>query len=189
MGENGSVENNGCSNNSTKKLCVIWCEDTEKWDYGFNVFHDLFFPSYEHHLFKIAKGDDQLPELSSLSNYSAIIITGSRYSVYSDKPWIKDLLKWLQDYRSLVTSNNNNNNNLPKVAGICFGHQAIGHALGGFTSKNDKYPKKNLVQKKYFCSHNLWKNLTSKKRGIKLWGAKKRCRNLLSCISHTEMPF
>lgn len=49
------------------------------------------------------------------------IVPGSRFSVYDDEPWIARLLAFIRDiHRS----------GEPAV-GICFGHQALAHALGG----------------------------------------------------------
>lgn len=56
---------------------------------------------------------------------AAYIISGSKYSVYDDIPWIHDLaafVRRLHDARH-------------KLAGICFGHQMIAHALGGQVKK------------------------------------------------------
>ena len=65
---------------------------------------------------------DALPQPAEYDGY---IITGSRYGVYEDLPWIGALQEfiracWAQD---------------AKVVGICFGHQMIAHALGGKTEK------------------------------------------------------
>ena len=65
---------------------------------------------------------EPLPEPGDFDGY---VISGSRYSVYEDKQWIRDLMAfvrrcWEQEI---------------KVVGICFGHQLIAHALGGRTEK------------------------------------------------------
>ena len=67
---------------------------------------------------------EALPEPASNDAY---VITGSRYGVYEDRPWIADLMAfvrqcWEQEIR---------------MVGICFGHQLIAHALGGETRKAD----------------------------------------------------
>jgi GMP synthase-like glutamine amidotransferase len=51
------------------------------------------------------------------------VITGSRYSVYDDEPWITSLAAFLA---GAVAARR-------KVAGICFGHQLIAHFFGGRT--------------------------------------------------------
>jgi len=63
--------------------------------------------------------DDQFPV--DLHACDAYIITGSKFGVYEDLPWIqkaKQLVKRLYDA------------NIPTI-GICFGHQLIAQSLGG----------------------------------------------------------
>ena len=67
---------------------------------------------------------EALPEPEEFDGY---IISGSRYSVYEDLPWINDLKPFIQQCWE---------KNI-KVVGICFGHQLIAHALGGKTEKAD----------------------------------------------------
>lgn len=58
----------------------------------------------------------------------AILITGSPAGVYDDTPWmagLMDFIRWAADART------------PQI-GICFGHQAIAHALGARVTKSDK---------------------------------------------------
>ena len=55
------------------------------------------------------------------------LITGSRASVYEDKPWIDrlgDFVRELNDARA-------------KTVGICFGHQLVAAALGGVVDRAD----------------------------------------------------
>lgn len=56
------------------------------------------------------------------------LITGSKSSVYEDKPWIRALEAFV---RTLHAEKR-------KVVGICFGHQLIAQALGGFVEKSSK---------------------------------------------------
>jgi GMP synthase-like glutamine amidotransferase len=66
--------------------------------------------------------DEILPDPKQFDGF---IITGSRYSVYEDLPWITSLLDFVRKCWELEI----------KVVGICFGHQLIAHALGGKTEK------------------------------------------------------
>ena len=54
------------------------------------------------------------------------IITGSKSSVYEDKPWIRQL----EDFVRRLHRERR------KVVGICFGHQLIAQALGGLVDKS-----------------------------------------------------
>lgn len=51
----------------------------------------------------------------------AWIVTGSRSDAHGDDPWILAFLDWLRDAIGAGA----------RIAGICFGHQAIARALGG----------------------------------------------------------
>ena len=55
----------------------------------------------------------------------AWLISGSRFSVYDDEAWIRQLADFVRALRQART---------PTV-GICFGHQMLGHALGGETRR------------------------------------------------------
>ena len=53
------------------------------------------------------------------------LITGSRFAVYEDHPWIEPLAAFIRDcYQAAFP-----------IAGICFGHQMLAHALGGKVEK------------------------------------------------------
>lgn len=53
------------------------------------------------------------------------LITGSRFGVYEDHPWIKPLETFLQDaFKAGVP-----------IFGVCFGHQILAQALGGKVEK------------------------------------------------------
>ena len=47
--------------------------------------------------------------------------TGSRYSVYEDRPWINALERYVREARDASDP----------FVGICFGHQVLAQALGG----------------------------------------------------------
>jgi GMP synthase-like glutamine amidotransferase len=65
---------------------------------------------------------------ADIDEVDAYLITGSKSSVYDDKPWIeplKDFVRQLDARRK-------------KLVGICFGHQIVADALGGKTEKSAK---------------------------------------------------
>lgn len=68
--------------------------------------------------------DGFFPEID---DYDAFICTGSKYSVYDDEGWVIELLRFI---RNIAHSDK-------KFVGVCFGHQAIAHALGGETSQSE----------------------------------------------------
>ncbi len=87
-----------------------------------NLFHSVL-DTYQLQIFPVMKG--LFP--SSIHNNELYLITGSNRSVYEDIPWIKDLLQWVRKAHDSKAH----------VTGICFGHQAIAQALGGYV---EKYP-------------------------------------------------
>jgi len=68
---------------------------------------------------------EALPDPAGLD---AILITGSPAGVYEDTPWMTPLMNFIRQAANAET---------PQV-GICFGHQAIAHALGANVTKSDK---------------------------------------------------
>jgi GMP synthase (glutamine-hydrolysing) len=64
--------------------------------------------------------------INTLSQFDGWLITGSKSSVYDDKPWIRKLEGFIRllhrQQRILI--------------GICFGHQLVAQALGGKTEKS-----------------------------------------------------
>ncbi|MBT3437044.1 MAG: amidotransferase [Oceanospirillaceae bacterium] len=63
--------------------------------------------------------EDALPTDTSL--FDGYLITGGKYSVFEDLPWQYQLFDFIRSVHA---------NKVP-LAGICYGHQAIAHALGG----------------------------------------------------------
>lgn len=67
---------------------------------------------------------DVLPQ-NVKSQYDGVVILGSPLSVYDDVPWIDELCGFVRD---------NASESLPQI-GICFGHQLIAKAMGGYVAK------------------------------------------------------
>lgn len=100
----------------------------EEWAPRFGEYPDMFVrllsaqdPSLEFAVFDVM--EEEYPR--DIDAVDAYLITGSKFSVYEDLPWIQRLLSFI---RAL-------NERQKKLVGICFGHQAIAQALGGRTEK------------------------------------------------------
>lgn len=65
---------------------------------------------------------------ADVDEVDAYLITGSKASVYDDKPWIGALMEFVRDLDA----------RRKKLVGICFGHQLVAQALGGKTEKSAK---------------------------------------------------
>lgn len=65
---------------------------------------------------------------ADIDEVDAYLITGSKFSVYEDQPWIAKLMDFVRELHA----------RRKKLVGICFGHQIVAHALGGKTEKSPK---------------------------------------------------
>ena len=65
---------------------------------------------------------------AEIDEVDAYLITGSKSSVYEDKPWIHALIDFVRELHA----------RRKKIVGICFGHQLVAQALGGKTEKSPK---------------------------------------------------
>ncbi|KKD57958.1 glutamine amidotransferase [Grimontia sp. AD028] len=81
-------------------------------------------PSLSLHCYRVI--DDEYP--ASIDECDGYVISGSRYSVYDDLPWIKRFEGFV---RTLFEKGK------PTV-GICFGHQMMAQALGGKVERSEK---------------------------------------------------
>ena len=102
-----------------------------EWVPEFGEYPDMFVallgradPSLEFVTYDVENGEYP----NDIDEVDAYLITGSKTSVYDDKPWIPPLIDFV---REIAAANK-------KIIGICFGHQLVAHALGGQTEKSDK---------------------------------------------------
>jgi GMP synthase (glutamine-hydrolysing) len=64
----------------------------------------------------------------TIQSFDGVIISGSQSSVYDDRPWIRELSRWVEGALA---------DDLP-VLGVCWGHQLLAQVLGG-TVKGGSY--------------------------------------------------
>lgn len=69
-----------------------------------------------------------LDELPAPKNYDAYLITGGKYSVFEELEWQDRLLQFIGE---LIDQS------IPLI-GICYGHQAIAHVIGGKVERSAK---------------------------------------------------
>ena len=65
---------------------------------------------------------------NNINEVDAYLITGSKYSVYDNEPWIIALTEFVRELHR----------EHKKLIGICFGHQMVAHALGGSVDKSSE---------------------------------------------------
>ena len=96
----------------------------EKYQDIYGDYSDMFaqlFPELEWVLYDVVHG--QFPD--DIDACEVYFATGSRYSVYEDKPWIKRVLEFIR----LI------HDQQKYFVGFCFGHQLLGEAMGGKVQK------------------------------------------------------
>ena len=86
------------------------------------MFRDLLGEGFDLESFDVQAGE--WPEAGA---FDAAIITGSSAGVYETDGWIAELLDWIRAAKGQT-----------KLVGVCFGHQAMGQALGGRVEKSDR---------------------------------------------------
>jgi GMP synthase-like glutamine amidotransferase len=90
----------------------------------FTTLFDAVSPTNEYRIFPAF--DRILP--TTLKQDELYVITGSNAGAYEQETWIQELLTWIRQADAEKV----------KLAGICFGHQAIAQALGGEVVQSSK---------------------------------------------------
>ena len=114
------------------KLCILKTDAVRpEWVPRFGEYPDMFIallsqadPELEFDVYDVEQG--RYP--ADINDADAYLVTGSKSSVYDDKPWIMDLLEFVRELHA----------KRKKLVGICFGHQLVAQALGGKVEKSDK---------------------------------------------------
>jgi GMP synthase-like glutamine amidotransferase len=102
-----------------------------EWVPDFGEYPDMFMallgeadPDLEFSVYDVEQGEYP----ADIDEVDAYLITGSKSSVYEDKPWIAALVDFVREL----------DRRRKKIVGICFGHQLVAQALGGKTEKSPK---------------------------------------------------
>ena len=114
------------------KLCILKTDAVRpEWVPRFGEYPDMFMallshvdPALRYEVYDVEEGQYP-PDIDAADAY---LITGSKSSVYEDKPWIAQLLDFVRELHR----------RRKKLVGICFGHQLVAQALGGKVEKSDK---------------------------------------------------
>jgi GMP synthase (glutamine-hydrolysing) len=102
-----------------------------EWSGRFGEYPDMFIrllggldPDIDFRVYHVEAGEYP----ADIDEVDAYLITGSKFGVYDDEPWIHRLADFV---RALHARGK-------KVVGVCFGHQMVAHALGGRAGKSDR---------------------------------------------------
>ena len=114
------------------KLGILQCDDVpDPLGTQFKNYPEMFAESFRGIVSNLCLTtfrihEDQFPE--STDQCLCWLITGSRYSSYDDRPWMRTLEGFI---RQLYHEGR-------KLLGVCFGHQIIASALGGTVALSEK---------------------------------------------------
>jgi GMP synthase-like glutamine amidotransferase len=114
------------------KLGILKTDEVRpEWVQEFGEYPDMFIallqqadPTVEYRIYDVEHGQYPI----DIDEVDAYLITGSKSSVYDDKPWIATLMGFVREL----------DKRRKKLVGICFGHQLVAQALGGKTEKSAK---------------------------------------------------
>ena len=113
------------------KIGLILCDDVDlKAQAEFGTYSNMFQTGLDPECSSIdlvpIRCFEGEPLPASPQQFAGYVISGSRHGVYDDISWIGDLLQFIRDCWNAQV----------RLVGVCFGHQALAHALGGRTEKS-----------------------------------------------------
>jgi hypothetical protein len=120
-----------------RRFAVIDCEDNPAWGTGgFGAYMlKAFREEGEDWVVYKTAVDGSLPEGDAF--FDGFVLTGSHHNVRDNCTWQQPLVQWL---RSLHVAGESETGSVepvvPRVLGICYGHQIMAHALGGEVDTN-----------------------------------------------------
>lgn len=101
-----------------------WVSEFGEYPEMFTALLGQLDPDLEFVVYDVEQGEYP----ADINEVDAYLITGSKSSVYDDKPWIGVLMDFVRQL----------DERHKKIVGICFGHQLVAQALGGKTEKSPK---------------------------------------------------
>lgn len=108
------------------KVGLLQCDHVlDKFQHIAGDYQQMFaalFPDVDMVPFDVCQG--HFP--ASVEECDAYLCTGSKYSVYDDVEWIKELQRFVRELYAREKI----------YVGVCFGHQLLGEALGGKVEKS-----------------------------------------------------
>lgn len=114
------------------KVAILQCDEVlEKFQPEFGSYNNMIMKMFNEFngpfMFKTFDCQQgQYPD--DIHTFDFYITTGSKSGVYEDKPWVEELIQFVQ----LLDRHKK------KLIGICFGHQIIAMAFNGQVNKSDK---------------------------------------------------
>lgn len=103
----------------SKKVAILKADLYDDSPQKKDKIESLYLQFFQQSNYKLAFFNVIHNQFPDPAEYDLYLITGSRHSVYEPMSWITNLEDFI------------NNNKLPKLIGICFGHQLIAKARGG----------------------------------------------------------
>lgn len=116
-----------------QRWAFVNVETASKWEDLFSIFQEAFSPDHGRVVWTEFRACSS--ELPNPSEFDGIIVSGSHYNVTdeADHPWMASLFRMLREAHAHGAA--------VRTVGVCFGCQAIAHALGGEVRANEASPR------------------------------------------------